>query len=582
MTLTISGMTSAYKVTGVTLEVHNNSSKGKGTAVVTMNGDEIGSMAITGLGTTYQEKAVEITETVFNGNLVITISATENSVFCDKFVIDYAAAEAEPVTKYAIEIDDQIVNGSIEADKAEAAEGETVTLTVTPATGYKLDAITVLDGEANEVEVIDNAFTMPASDVIVSATFVELQTLTTNATIVFKGSNAESGIASLEELESYVEEGYALISAAEFDAVYSAKVEDGQEKDGIRINKGSYQGSLKLTLANAYAANKLVVKAMPYGTDAAKMLVNGTQFNMESGAGFADYEVTLDGSALNEITIAAAQKSTCRFYVKSISIICEEPVATTDMAEVTEAGDYVVTVGNVVAFDDEAQTVYTTDGQENWLPVYVADAELYAQAKAAATLSQIAGSFDASKTAPLFTATAFKAEGEFVENSQEIYTFDLSDDEAVLDPKAGQVIKIKGIWDGRELRAYSGANGGNRGRSFTVLGATDALAKGTAYSIPVAVTLKEAWDEEASTGAPKRVAKDGDAAFQNLQGKIVGGADMIEGVSTAVTDLNSDKAISGVQYVNVAGQVSAEPFDGVNIVVTTYVDGSRSAVKVVR
>ena len=66
-------------------------------------------------------------------------------------------------------------NGSVETDVTEAEEGATVTVTVTPAEGYELDAINVtyLD-EAGEqtVEVsADNTFVMPASDVYVGATF---------------------------------------------------------------------------------------------------------------------------------------------------------------------------------------------------------------------------------------------------------------------------------------------------------------------------------------------------------------------------------------------------------------------------
>ena len=54
-----------------------------------------------------------------------------------------------------------------------------------------------------------------------------------------------------------------------------------------------------------------------------------------------------------------------------------------------------------------------------------------------------------------------------------------------------------------------------------------------------------------------------------------------EEVPTAVTDLSVDD-IAGVQYVNLAGQVSAAPFQGVNIMVTTMKDGSKRAIKVVK
>jgi hypothetical protein len=54
-----------------------------------------------------------------------------------------------------------------------------------------------------------------------------------------------------------------------------------------------------------------------------------------------------------------------------------------------------------------------------------------------------------------------------------------------------------------------------------------------------------------------------------------------EDVPTAVTDINVDN-IASVKYVNLAGQVSATPFDGVNIQVTTMKDGSKKAVKMIR
>jgi len=66
-------------------------------------------------------------------------------------------------------------NGTVRADEAAAAAGETVTLTVTPADGYKLNLLSVRNGSSN-VTTKDkgngkHTFTMPAGDVTVSATF---------------------------------------------------------------------------------------------------------------------------------------------------------------------------------------------------------------------------------------------------------------------------------------------------------------------------------------------------------------------------------------------------------------------------
>ncbi len=53
-------------------------------------------------------------------------------------------------------------------------------------------------------------------------------------------------------------------------------------------------------------------------------------------------------------------------------------------------------------------------------------------------------------------------------------------------------------------------------------------------------------------------------------------------VATGVNDVNSAKEVKGLSYFNMMGVESAQPFDGVNIMVTTYTDGTQSAAKVLR
>ena len=84
------------------------------------------------------------------------------------------AAEAGPVATYAITIP-ETENGTVTADVEEAEEGDKVTLTITPAEGYELDALSVLAGETAVQVAADNTFTMPAAAVTVTATFKEKQ-----------------------------------------------------------------------------------------------------------------------------------------------------------------------------------------------------------------------------------------------------------------------------------------------------------------------------------------------------------------------------------------------------------------------
>lgn len=73
---------------------------------------------------------------------------------------------------YAITVADA-ANGSVTADKSSAYAGQTVTLTVSPNTGYKLESLTVTQADGSTVTVTDNSFFMPASAVTVTPVFAE-------------------------------------------------------------------------------------------------------------------------------------------------------------------------------------------------------------------------------------------------------------------------------------------------------------------------------------------------------------------------------------------------------------------------
>lgn len=57
---------------------------------------------------------------------------------------------------------------------------------------------------------------------------------------------------------------------------------------------------------------------------------------------------------------------------------------------------------------------------------------------------------------------------------------------------------------------------------------------------------------------------------------------VVTSAATAVKNVTTAKAVKSVRYYNVAGMESAEPFNGVNIVVTNYTDGTKSTTKVIK
>ena len=104
----------------------------------------------------------------YNANTSVTI--TEDTTFTADWEAPFNGKYS-----YAINVAN-MDNGSVSVDKY-ATEGEKVTLTVSPDKAYKLDELTVT-ANGKDVELTDNGdgtytFTMPSSNVKVSASFVE-------------------------------------------------------------------------------------------------------------------------------------------------------------------------------------------------------------------------------------------------------------------------------------------------------------------------------------------------------------------------------------------------------------------------
>lgn len=103
--------------------------------------------------------------TTEESNITITLDATNKKL----------TISAEPATqKYNITVASNITNGTVTPSKTSLAAGEKFTVTAKPNDGYELDAITVKDASDNPINPnSDGSYTMPESDVTVSATFAQ-------------------------------------------------------------------------------------------------------------------------------------------------------------------------------------------------------------------------------------------------------------------------------------------------------------------------------------------------------------------------------------------------------------------------
>lgn len=105
---------------------------------------------------------IQITTKV-ESNITITLDSTGKKL----------TISAEPTTqKYTVAVDKNIKNGTVTPSKTSLAAGETFTVTATPDNGYELDTVTVKDASDKVIKPNTNgSYTMPASNVTVSATF---------------------------------------------------------------------------------------------------------------------------------------------------------------------------------------------------------------------------------------------------------------------------------------------------------------------------------------------------------------------------------------------------------------------------
>lgn len=129
---------------------------------------------------------------------------------------------------YTINIDNQVIGGTIEADLASAEEGTTVTLTAHPDAAYTFGSWTVYkDDMSTEVTVIEDQFTMPDCEVYVTATFNEKPTYA----ITCVASPNEGGEIEANPVAAYEGQIVTLSYLAEtgytFSSIVITKTSDG-------------------------------------------------------------------------------------------------------------------------------------------------------------------------------------------------------------------------------------------------------------------------------------------------------------------------------------------------------------------
>ena len=144
--------------------------------VIKVNGQEVANPVDLEAGTYTVEVNADNCE-VFNLNITITAdTATHTQTIAMTYRKSSGGDDSDPT--YAIEVGKDIRNGTVTANRRYAERGDTVTITVKPDDGFKLDDLTVTDKNGKELKLTDKGngkytFTMPAGKVEINAAFVK-------------------------------------------------------------------------------------------------------------------------------------------------------------------------------------------------------------------------------------------------------------------------------------------------------------------------------------------------------------------------------------------------------------------------
>lgn len=156
---------------------------------------------------------------------------------------------------YTITVNQPSEGGSISADAATADEGEEITLSATPNAGYELSAWIVKDANNNDVTVTGNKFTMPASNVTVTATFSKIKyAVAVNVTPANSGEVWVLGGCTVENNVS--------VSTIGTTVTVKLHTYDGYQVEGI-IVKDASDNEIEATLTNTEGDGNTYTFVMP-------------------------------------------------------------------------------------------------------------------------------------------------------------------------------------------------------------------------------------------------------------------------------------------------------------------------------
>ncbi len=239
--------------------------------------------------------------------------------------------EPKDDTDYTITIANGIEHGTL-TGAATAKYTEKVTITATPALGYRFSRLVVKDAQNNDVASTGNSFFMPKSNVTVSAVFEQ-------------GTHGTTEFAWGYYLGSYVTE------ATIYDGVTTVELQQGKKyfigkdyQEGPEPGKGFYENEFRPD-EDPYARGRDI----PYSGGTGSFMGGGYgEFTLNGDAGYYDITMTDVGNGKWNVSIlkTAGQMDVVPDQTYTGSAITPEPLVIAGSLNLTKGTDYVYSYTN--------------------------------------------------------------------------------------------------------------------------------------------------------------------------------------------------------------------------------------------
>lgn len=234
---------------------------------------------------------------VWDGSAGTNIAVLENNTYnCVKVNSDYTLSwttysSTEPTTKYTVAVDKNITNGTVTPSATSLEAGKTFTVTATPNVGYELDTITVTDAEGKNVAATNESthtYKMPASNVTVSATFMEKAD--TKYSVTYTAPTGEGVVsASIAPTDTTLAEGTTVKVTVTVNDGYIASL----AVDGVNVTTSKSGNTYTFTFSMPAKAITVAPKVKKAGENTGTLIPNlyliYTTANDSKPTGFTQY-----------------------------------------------------------------------------------------------------------------------------------------------------------------------------------------------------------------------------------------------------------------------------------------------------